>query len=148
MRRTKLIMPGKFKYKDLTKHPQVVGEDTEVWNRFVLNFPDRFDTVDYDVPVGEVSKTYYYPDEISHEHWKNLTKKRIDVIGYKNNSATIIEVNKKVSLSTLGHIIVYRSLYRFEHPEIYHIKVLIICSTISHDGIFVLNHHAINFVIV
>lgn len=141
-------MPGKFNYEDRIKHPQIIGEDTEVWNRFVLNYPDKFDTVDYDVIVGKGSTTYPFSDGISQEHWANLTKKRIDVIGWNNNVATIIEVNKKFGLLTLGQIFAHRFLYRRIYPGLATLRVLIICSYIDQDDIDVLNYYGIDFVVV
>ena len=141
-------MPGKFDYERPIKHPQIVGENTEVWNRFILNFPDRFDTVDFDVKVGKGSTNYPIPGEKPREYWLGLTAKRIDVIGWNNDVATIIEVNKKFGLLSLGQIFAHRLLYRRIYPGIATIRTLIICSSIDQDDIDVLNYLGIDFVVV
>ena len=141
-------MPGKFNYEFRHKYPHLIGEDTEVWSRFVLKFPKKYDTVDYDVKVGSGANTDPIPNEGSKQYWAFLTKKRIDVIGYKNDFATIIEVKKRASLFTLGQILGYRFLYLREHPELHVVKTLIVCDTISKDDSDVLNNYGIDFVIV
>ncbi|MBA7586793.1 hypothetical protein ES708_28798 [subsurface metagenome] len=73
-------MPGQFNYETRHKYPHLIGEDTELWNRFIRKFPDRFETVDYDVKVGRGADTTPIPDKSSKSYWAELTKKRIDVI--------------------------------------------------------------------
>ncbi len=141
-------MPGKFDYKRPIKHPQIVGENTEVWNRFVLDHPDKFDTVDFDIKVGKGSTNYPIPGEKPREYWPGLNAKRIDVVAWKDNIATIIEVNKKFGLLSLGQIFAYPFLYRREYPEHHPFNILIICSSIDQDDIDLLNYLAIDFVVV
>ena len=141
-------MPGKFNYEVRHKYPHLIGEDSQVWSRFILKYPDRFNTVDYDVHVGQGENTTPIPDEKSRLYWQDLTKKRIDVIGFKNDFVTIIEVKKRSTLFTLGQILGYRFLYLQENPEVKSVNSLIVCSTISNDDINVLNHYGITFVIV
>lgn len=141
-------MPGKFNYEERFKYPHLIGEDTEVWTKFVKQFPGRFDTVDYDVKVGVGAKVFTIEDKKSQDYWSNLTKKRIDVVGFKDNIVTIIEVKKKVGLYTLGQILGYKFLYLREHPEITSVRTLIVCSTIFQDDMDVLNFYGIDFVIV
>ena len=143
-----ITMPGKFNYEFRHKYPHLIGEDTEVWNRFIRKFPDKFDTVDYDVKVGRGSDTTPILEEVSKHYWEELTKKRIDVIAYKNNSATIIEVKKRATLFSLGQILGYKFLYLREHPDQLSVLTLIVCSTTSQDDIDIFNHYNIDFVII
>ncbi|NVM56475.1 MAG: hypothetical protein HWN66_22445 [Candidatus Helarchaeota archaeon] len=141
-------MPGKFNYELRYQYPHLIGEDTEVWERFVSKFPKKFDSVDYDIKVGLGADTSPIPDESDKKYWATLTKKRIDVIGFKNDFVTIVEVKKRATLFTLGQILGYRFLYLKEHPELHVVKTLIVCDTISQDDIDVLNHYGIDFIIV
>ncbi len=88
-------MPGKFNYEPRHKYPHLIGEDTEVWHRFILLYPNKFDTVDYDVHIGKGVNTEPIPESSSRKYWADLTKKRIDVVAWKDNFVTIIEVKKK-----------------------------------------------------
>jgi len=141
-------MPGKFNYEERFKYPHLIGEDTFVWSRFIQKFPKRFDTVDYDVKVGKGADTESIPSEKDREFWAVLTKKRIDVIGYKNNLATIVEVKKRATLFTLGQVLGYRFLYLREHPEIGTVRTLVVCSLITPDDIAVFNYYGIEFFVV
>ncbi len=141
-------MPGKFNYELRHKYPHMIGEDSSVWRRFIQRFPDRFDTVDYDIKVGSGVNTDSIPEKKYQTYWQQLTKKRIDVIAYKDNIITIIEVKNKASLFTLGQILGYKFLYLRSNPNIITIQTLIVCSSISPDDIAILDHYKINFIVV
>lgn len=141
-------MPGKFNYETRHRYPHLIGEDTEVWNRFILKYPEKFDTVDYDVKVGRGADTTPIEEQSSKDYWANLTKKRIDVIGYKNNFVTIVEVKKRVSLFTLGQILGYKYLYLKEFPKLLSVSTLIVAAQISQDDRDALSHYGINIIIV
>lgn len=141
-------MPGKFNYELRYKYPHLIGEDTAVWERFIQQYPGKFDTVDYDVKVGKGTGANTFTDETSKKYWIQLTQKRIDVIGYKNNFITIVEVKKRVGLHTLGQILGYRFLYLKENPQTQLVKTLIVCSSINEDDSDVLKHYGIDFVVV
>lgn len=141
-------MPGKFNFEIRYKYPHLIGEDNEVWTRFIEKYPDRFETVDYDIKVGEGAKIFHIDDTASQKYWTMLTKKRIDVIGYKNNFVILIEVKKRAGLYTLGQILGYRFLYRREHPTHTLQPVLVICESIDHDTEDVFKHYGITYIIV
>ena len=113
-----------------------------------MRFPNRFDTVDYDIKVGAGAKVFTIPDEKSQQYWTQLTKKRIDVVAFKEDIITIIEVKKRVTLATLGQILGYRFLYLREHPEVKMVRTLIVCETISGDDIDVLDHYGISYIVI
>ena len=126
-------MSGRLPYVKRYKYPHMIGEDREIWSRFIDMFPDRFDTADYDFRVGKGMVTdpswpeYMKVDAIA------LTQKRIDVLAWKGEQPTIIEVKKRVGLSALGQVLGYKVLFmkyfsHFQDPE-----MLIVCEKISID---------------
>lgn len=141
-------MPGRYNYEQMRKYPHMIGEDTDVWNRFILRFPNRFDTVDYDVHIGKGVNTSPISNPTDQHYWAQLTKKRIDVIGYKASFITIIEVKKRAVLFTLGQILGYKFLYLREHPEQKGVRTLVICSKIYQDDLDVLSHYGINVYVI
>ncbi len=141
-------MPGKFNYEVRHKYPHLIGEDSEIWSRFVTLYPERFETVSYDIKVGRGAKVFTITDEKSQRYWTNLTKKRIDVLGYSQDVITIIEIKKRVGLYTLGQILGYQFLFLRENPEIKEVKLLIISSSIPIDDVDILNHYKVPFLIV
>ncbi|MBA7542014.1 hypothetical protein ES705_34330 [subsurface metagenome] len=141
-------MSGKFNYELRYKYPHLIGEDKDVWDRFVQKYPHKFDTVDYDVHVGTGIVDPDEPESKISEQWKELTRKRIDVIGWKVNFATIIEVKKRVGLASLGQALGYRFLYQLENPKVLLSPSLIVCSQIDNDDQIVLDHFGILYEVV
>lgn len=141
-------MAGQFNYEVRHKYPHLIGEDRDLWNRFIKKFPDKYETVDYDIKVGEGAETLKDWDQGKIDYWKNLTKKRIDVLAWKGNFAQIIEVKKRVGLYTLGQVLGYRFLYHRENPDTLLLPLLIVCSRIDKDDSDVLNHFGIKFTVV
>jgi len=138
-------MAGKFNYEKRHKYPHLLGDDIHIWNRFIDRYPQRFNTVDYDIHVGTGIKDTHEDNTNFSDQWRNLTKKRIDVVGWKNQQPTIIEVKKRVGLDTLGQILGYRILYKKENPNAPSPALLIVCESIGPDDIFVLNEFHIPF---
>ena len=146
--KTSITMPGQFNYEARHKYPHLIGEDTKVWTRFIEKYPDLFDTVDYDVHVGSGTETPEDWLESSKLYWTKMTSKRIDVVGWKNGFATILEVKNRVGLHTLGQILGYRFLYHREHPTIPLTPAIVVCSRIDQDDIGILNHYEVKFFVV
>lgn len=141
-------MPGKYNFVHMRKYPHMIGEDTDVWNRFIIKFPNRFDTVDYDVHIGKGVNTSPILNKSDQKYWAQLTRKRIDVIGYKDSLITIIEVKKRATLFTLGQVLGYRFLYLSEHPEQKGVLTLLLCSKVDQDDLSVLLHYAIDVLVI
>jgi len=141
-------MPGQFNYEKRHKYPHLLGEDIPIWDRFIVLHPDKFQTVDYDVHVGIGNNVSPEEETKITDQWQNLTKKRIDVIGWKNLQPTIIEVKKRVVLGTLGQVLGYRLLFKKERPDIPSPALLIVCESIGPDDIFCLTEFHIPFEIV
>ena len=80
-------MADKYIYEVMTNYPHFIGEDKKVWDWFVQKYPNIFYTVDYDVHVGSGIETPEEPESKPAQQWKDLTRKRIDVIGWKNDFA-------------------------------------------------------------
>ena len=140
-------MAGQFNYEKMRKYPHLLGEDVPVWDRFIEQYPDRFDTIDYDVHVGTGISGLQGEDPTFDRQFRALTQKRIDVIGWKNELPTIVEVKFKVGLDTLGQILGYRALYLKENPEILGLPLLVVCAVIGPDDKYVLDHFSVPYVI-
>ncbi len=141
-------MAGKFNYEKLNKYPHLLGEDKIIWDRFIDSFPDLFDTVDYDIHVGSGILPLDETNEKMTEQWRQLTRKRIDVIGYKNGIPTIIEVKNRVDLGTLGQVLGYRFLFSLEHPSLSLTTLIVVTADCGPDDLAILNHYEVNCFIV
>lgn len=117
--------------------------DAEIWFRFVRSHPDYFTEVEYDVHVGEgIDILPEWPDEIAYMA-KTLTQRRIDVIGYKGNKISIVELKLDPGVSVLGQLLSYQTLYDREHPEAKSTELILIANKIDNDLTYVLKQHNI-----
>ena len=141
-------MPGQFNYERRRKYPHLLGQDYIIWDRFILLYPDRFDTVDYDVHIGSGIMPPEDQPTSDDIQWQALTQKRIDVIGWKDNLPTIVEVKYRVSLETLGQLLGYQVLYSEQFPEYQNVPLLCVCAFIAGDDLQLFQHFNIPWVIV
>ena len=131
-------MSGRLPYVKRKYYPHMTGEDIVIWGRFVDRFPGRFETVDYDFRVGKGIAAYSTEDENYARMATMLSQKRIDAIGWVGDHPTIIEVKKRVGLSTLGQVLGYRLLFLKDFENFGTPELLVVTETISEDDRFVL----------
>lgn len=111
-------MIGQYKFGKLVSYPHMKPEDVALWERFIAAQPDAFDTVDYDVKVGVGRMPMFRQADNIEKGWKDLTQKKIDVVAYKGNDVTIIEVKPNARANALGQIWMYDELYKADFkPE-------------------------------
>lgn len=141
-------MAGRLPYIKRRKYPHMIGDDREIWSRFIEKFPERFETVDYDFRVGQgIAPDPDWPDYIKRDAIA-LTQKRIDALAWNGENPTIIEVKKRVGLSTLGQILGYLQLFIDVYKKIEKPKLLVVCETIGRDDLRVLEANNIPVEIV
>jgi len=121
-------MPRRFPFVKQSKYPHLRPEDIAVWETFIDKYPDYFDSVDYDIRVGEGR---IYPRALAGPYltdMKLLTQMRIDVVAYRDDEVFIIELKPTVNTSALGQVFTYYELYKKEYPEVKKIHKMIIAS--------------------
>lgn len=137
----------RVKYEIRRNYPHMIGEDRDVWERFIKKNPDYFDEVEYDVHVGEGAKL---PDDWEEKDrgWaKELTQKRIDVIGYKDERIILVEVKRRVVIGTLGQVLGYKFLYEREKNLVNKTESIVIAGIIYRDDQDVLEHYGIEILV-
>lgn len=107
----------RFPYKKLPKYPHLRPRDVRIWEAFISTHPLFFDRVDYDIKVGKGIELPPEAEEPYSSDMKYLTKKRIDVVGYKDTDIYIIEVKPRAGLQALGQAKGLAELYRIEGPS-------------------------------
>lgn len=105
-------MQGRFKYELLNRYPRLRPVDAAIWERFVAKNPSFLERVDYDVKVGFGTIDFSSENIPIRDNYAELTKKRIDVMGYKDGTIYIIELKPRASFSALGQVLGYEFLYR------------------------------------
>ena len=120
-------------YKKQLKYPHLGPEDTAIWSRFIEKYPDYYKSVDYDVKVGE-GRDYsgLLEDEYS-DDLKYLSKKRIDVVGFRENEIHVIELKPSAGLSAIGQSLGLANLYREIAPADKRVLPVVITNQILPD---------------
>lgn len=126
----------------------MIGEERDVWERFIKKNPGYFQEVEYDVHVGEGMTM---PDNWTEKDlgWaKDLTKKRIDVVAFKGESVVLIEVKRRVVIGTLGQVLGYKFLYEREKNLVNKTESLVIAGLIDKDDFDVLEYYKVKIIVV
>lgn len=82
-----------------------------LWQEFLKLHGNKYNAFEYDVCVGEGTPPVEGIPEFAKKDWLDLTKKRIDVIGFKPNCIDIIEIKPRAGLSSLGQLLSYKTLF-------------------------------------
>lgn len=125
--------PGRYPYKKLASYPRLRPEDVIVWEKFIRMFPTKPWVIDYDVKVGlgrlprETLETKYQKD------WRDLTRKRIDVVAWATSDIFLIEVKPHAGLSAFGQALGYSELWQDLHDDGRRVHPTIICLSTDPD---------------
>ena len=121
---------GRFAYGKLAKYPHMKPADVRIWERFVADHRDFFVRVDYDFHVGK-GADFRSSDESTPDGRENrLYQKKIDVVGYREDSTTLIEVKPIADVKALGQILTYKELYMQNRKGKPGPHMLVICEKI------------------
>jgi len=121
----------------------MLGEDIPIWERFIVKFPDRFDSVDYDWRVGVGMELQSGWEDNIKRMATMVTQKRIDVLGWNGERPTIIEVKKAVNISTLGQVLGYQILFVHDFPHISKPNILVVTEFLGGDDRLVLDSYTV-----
>lgn len=82
-----------------------------LWNRFLDRYGDGWGEFAYDVRVGDPSQAARGQDAQAQAVWADLTRLRIDAVGFAHNAVTVFEVKPYAGIGTVGQLLGYRRLY-------------------------------------
>lgn len=89
--------------------------DIHIWEKFIRANAGMFDSVDYDVPVGELPSWLDHENDDHAASQAILYKKKIDVVAYRPGEIWLIELKPFAGSNALGQILTYDILYKREH---------------------------------
>lgn len=121
---------GRFRFGKLAKYPHMKPADVAIWERFVGANWDFFDRVDYDLCVGEGADFLPTDEDTPDGRQNRLYKRKIDVVGYKGNAVTLIEVKPLADTEALGQIITYGDLYAKEKDALPAVTLMVLAEKI------------------
>lgn len=126
-------MPGRFLVTRRKNYPHMAVEDTLIWEEWIKQFGDEWETVDYDIRIGTGRDPGPEFDQNMRDMAIYNSKLRIDAVIYRGNEACVVEVKPSISLQALGQIIAYDQLFREEHPEYNPVTTCIIGERVHPD---------------
>lgn len=107
-------MRGPFKYELQSTYPHLSKAEAEIWNRFIVAYPEAFKQCWYDVEVGQCRPS----DEKLKPEWETnrqyLGKYKIDVVGETDDFFCVIEVKHEATTKALGEVWLYEELFKDE----------------------------------
>ena len=115
------------------KFPHLLPKEVVIWNKFLDKHESEYLSFDYDIHVGLGAELPENVEPMIRKIALGLTRKRIDVVGYKPNSITIFELKPDAGLSAIGQCLAYYYLYRREFRPKRRVLMRIVSSTISRD---------------
>lgn len=125
--------PELFPFKKRNWYPHMMPADVTIWERFIDTYPDAYDSVEYDVKVGTVPGfVTEHPDEIMRAQ-AVLYNKKIDVVGHNAGFISIIELKPRASMSTIGQVKGYLTLYKRDIKNTNDIQAIIITDALMPD---------------
>ena len=132
----------------LPKFPHLIGGDSNLWVKFLQQYPSFFDAVSYDVRVGEgmILEGDWSP-EIA-DMATTLSQRRVDIIAEKDNKIWIVEIKVDPSVSLIGQLDAYLILFLNELETPVFTQLCTIVNRVNPDLITVLNHKDIRYFVV
>ena len=100
----------KEKYEKRVWYPNMKETETLIWERFLVAFPEAYDTVIYNLKLGEGAEIPENTPENFARMWEGLTQPKIDVVGFKGSSMDIIEIKPYGGAAAVGQVIFYNDL--------------------------------------
>lgn len=88
-----------------------MASDVPIWDRFLDRYSSDFIGFDYDVRVGEGIDPPEGTAPNIRKMALDLTRKRIDAVGYQLGKIWIIEVKQRPGVGAVGQILTYVTLY-------------------------------------
>ena len=102
---------GRFEYKQLVKYPHLKPADELTWGFFLTKYPQAYESVDYDLALGEMPEHAAEAEKLGIAGAEKLFMYKADVIGYRIERIDIIEIKQKATPSAIGQILLYKKIY-------------------------------------
>ena len=123
------------------------AEEGIIWGKFLVAFGSNYLRFDYDLRVGNGITPIENIPTIFKQDYEDLTKKRIDAVGYNNNIATIFEVKQRSGLSAIGQLLGYRDLFIKSFSQFTVNKLILVCGSASPEDQEIIKKNGIGILI-
>jgi hypothetical protein len=121
-------------------YPGLIPKEAELWRLWLRDHEGEWDRFEYNVGVGQginVSSRILAADPAldarMKETFRQLTQKRIDVLGWKGPEAWIFEVEERPGMRALGQLTAYQTLLPKTRPDVGSLELALVCERIGSD---------------
>jgi len=111
----------------------MLKEDAKVWTRFLMENPNQFSHVWYDVHVGRAIEMDRRSPEWLQTMADGISRKRIDVVAQKGTNFHIIEIKPVMDMTAFGQALTYSKLFRAEFRDRGPVLPMVICDVQGPD---------------
>lgn len=115
------------------------SEDVQIWKKFLELHGKEYSSFDYDFKVGSGTDPGPEVPENFRQDFIDLSKKRIDAVGYQNDGVTLFEIKPRAGTQALGQLITYKALYEKANPDNKIKSTAVVCQFISDEEILLYN---------
>jgi len=127
------------------KFPHLLPVDAAIWAQHLATVADDYDRFEYDIRVGEGRDPGPTFADNMRKMALDLSRRRIDAIGYNTTGLDIFEVTHSAGFTALGQLVAYPILYRATYGGALPIRTNLIAGRIQTDIQPVLERLGIRF---
>lgn len=99
------------------RYPGLIQIESRLWRAFLLENEGQFHDFEYNVRVGEGispgNRVFSDNPELNEKlrnDWRDVTRKRIDVVAREGPATWIFEVEERLGVRALGNLLLYETL--------------------------------------
>jgi len=125
------------------RYPHLLSKDVPIWERWLDLHGDAFETIEYDVRVGDGRDPGEAFEPNIRDMALDLSRRRIDAVAHTPTEITVIEITTEAGLKALGQVTAYPILYRQTYNPTLPVRALLVCETLETDVEPALKQHNI-----
>ena len=122
--------------------------DVAIWERFIAQYPDVYETVQYDVAIGDVPPFMEQRSSPEGQAMKELYRLKIDVLGFKAGVIDLIEVKHEASAGSIGQLLGYVELYKRDMKPTVPVRPVLITNTLKSNMDFLTTQQGVFLFVV
>lgn len=131
----------------IPKFPAMGPGDTEVWRRALPTLQHRYTAIYYNVRLGAYTPDFGTLEPAYQKSALDSTAYRIDVVADRGDSYDMIEVKDRSSVSAIGQLLTYATLWNLNPPNIKPINLVYVAPQLTYAVSLVLAKYNIQPVI-
>jgi len=124
--------------------PERTNRESAIIRDYLLEHLQEYDRIDFSVHVGQGLTPDPTHLPAVQRNTVQSSQKRIDVVGYRGNTASLIECKTHISHEVMGQLLVDRQLWLEAHPDDAEPRLVAIGRTSNEDALRVLSTHGID----